>query len=129
MGQRYLIDSNTIIDYTSSRIPLEALKQLDIYFNEELNVSIISKIEVLGFNAPENELKLITQFLGLANIFYVDDAIATKTIELRKKKKIKIGDAIIAATAIVLNLTLITRNIADFKNIENLRFLNPYDIG
>jgi len=43
-----------------------------------------------------------------------------------KSKKIKLPDAIIAATAIVNNLVIITRNEKDFKNIENLEYLNPY---
>jgi predicted nucleic acid-binding protein len=40
----------------------------------------------------------------------------------------KLGDAIIAATAIVYNLVLITRNVDDFKFIPNFTLLNPYDM-
>jgi hypothetical protein len=47
---------------------------------------------------------------------------------LRKKKKTKLPDAIIAATALELGLTLITRNIGDFKNIPNLKSINPWDL-
>jgi hypothetical protein len=128
MGQRFLIDSNTIIDYTGSKMPEKALQKLDSYFNEDLNISIISKIEVLGFNAPENELLLVTQFLSFATIFYVDDAIAAQTIELRKIKKMKLGDAIIAATALTHNFTIITRNATDFNNIQNLNVINPFEL-
>jgi len=53
--------------------------------------------------------------------------IVNKTIELRRKHKKKLPDIIIASTAIVHNLTLATRNIADFKNIENLLIWNPWD--
>jgi predicted nucleic acid-binding protein len=49
-------------------------------------------------------------------------------IELRKKNKTKLPDAIIAATALELGLTLITRNIGDFKNIPNLKSINPWDL-
>jgi len=40
----------------------------------------------------------------------------------------KLGDAIIAATAIADNLILITRNVDDFKFIPNLKVLNPYEV-
>ncbi|MFY8003432.1 MAG: PIN domain-containing protein [Chitinophagaceae bacterium] len=48
------------------------------------------------------------------------------TAELRKNFKIKLPDAIIAATAIVNELTLITRNTNDFKHINILRTINPW---
>ncbi|MCF8232854.1 MAG: hypothetical protein K9J27_11755 [Bacteroidales bacterium] len=43
------------------------------------------------------------------------------------KHKIKLPDAIIAATSLVYDLTLITRNSTDFKNIDELRLINPWD--
>lgn len=43
-------------------------------------------------------------------------------------KRIDLSDAIIAATALVYDLTLITRNINDFTKISNLRVINPYDL-
>lgn len=57
----------------------------------------------------------------------LDDAITERAIALRRKyKKLKLGNAIIAATAIEHNLTLITHNIADFKNIAGLNIRNSY---
>jgi predicted nucleic acid-binding protein len=49
-----------------------------------------------------------------------------QTIAIRKSNKTKLPDAIIAATALVNELTLITRNTADFKNITGLNLLDPY---
>lgn len=48
------------------------------------------------------------------------------TIAIREIYKIKLPDAIITATALVYNLTLITRNISDFQNIESLKIINPH---
>jgi predicted nucleic acid-binding protein len=53
--------------------------------------------------------------------------VTAKTIHLRRTyKKLKLGDAIIAATALVHGFTLVTRNTKDFKNIEGLEVLDPY---
>jgi predicted nucleic acid-binding protein len=51
-----------------------------------------------------------------------------KTAEIRKAHKVKLPDAIIAATAVEFDLTLLTRNTNDFKNIEALKLANPFEI-
>jgi predicted nucleic acid-binding protein len=57
----------------------------------------------------------------------LNDKVVNKTIELRRKHKKKLPDTIIATTAIVHGLTLATRNVTDFKSIENLPILNPWN--
>lgn len=115
-----LVDSNVIIDYVSNRIPEKSAKQLDNYFNSNFSVSIISKIEVLGFNTQKYELEQLESFIQLSSIEYIDEAVADKTIELRRMKRIKLPDAIIAATALVKNCILLSHNTTDFKKIEGL---------
>lgn len=50
-------------------------------------------------------------------------------MKLRKNKKNKTPDAIIAATALAHNFTIITNNEKDFKNIEGLKVINPHKIA
>ncbi len=126
MGMNMLVDSNVIIDYVSNRIPEKSAKQLDNYFNSNFSVSIISKIEVLGFNTQKYELEQLESFIQLSSIEYIDEAVADKTIEIRRKKRIKLPDAIIAATALVKNCMLLSHNTIDFKKIEGLQVLDPY---
>jgi predicted nucleic acid-binding protein len=128
MEQQYLVDSNAIIDYVGNKMPDKSLLTLDGYLNNNFSLSIITKIEVLGFNDSSDELKQLANFIALANIVYVNDSIANKTIELRKNFKIKLPDAIIAATALVYNFVLISRNITDFKNIVGLKCINPWEL-
>lgn len=79
----------------------------------------------MGFsNVPAQ----IIQFTENAFVIALNDVIATETINLRKKHKIKLPDAVIAATAIVLNLTSVTSNVDDFKNIDGLNILNPQTV-
>lgn len=49
------------------------------------------------------------------------------TVKIRRNHKIKLPDAIIAATAITKGMTLITRNAKDFTPITNLHVINPFE--
>jgi predicted nucleic acid-binding protein len=129
MGEiRYLTDTNTVIDYLARRIPAKGMDFMNNVVNLIPNISIITKIEVLGFNtAPEHSL-LLADFMNDASVLDLTSDVADLTIRVRRAHKIKLPDAIIAATAIAHGMKLITRNISDFKNIEGLEILNPYDL-
>ena len=88
-------------------------------------ISIITIIELLGFAQIPPQILLFTDNV---DILWLDEDIVTQTIELRKKYRFKLPDAIIAATALVHRLTLVTRNISDFKNIEGLKVENHWEI-
>jgi len=129
MGQRYLIDSNVLIDYTAERLPQKGSDFVEHIFNTEFLISVVVKIEVLGFADVPTKMKGMEEFLNTATVLPLDDAITLQTIALRRlHKKLKLGDAIIAATALVYDLTLITRNTNDFKNIQGLTVIDPHSI-
>ncbi|MCU0470674.1 MAG: type II toxin-antitoxin system VapC family toxin [Arcicella sp.] len=125
MGKRYLIDTNVIIDFSENRLPLNAKLFVAEAIDNEPNISIINKIELLGFSLITSE---IIEFTDSATIINLTEDIANQTIALRKERKIKLPDAIIAATALINSLTLISRNTKDFEGIEGLEFINPYDL-
>ena len=84
-------------------------------------------MEILGHRfGDKGEEKFIQELLELFKTLYIDREIADKVIEIRKKGRIKLPDAIIAATAISNELFLITRNIDDFKKIE-VSISNPFE--
>ena len=56
----------------------------------------------------------------------LDDAVIERAISLRQIRKMGAMDAIIAATALEYDLTLVTRNVDDFKHVENLKLVNPF---
>jgi len=126
MGEQYLIDSNAIIDYLDGKLPVTGMLFMNEVVNAIPNVSIIAKIEVLGYNQPEDKHTLVSEFIDSSVVFDLNDDIVTTTIALRKITKIKVPNAIIAGTPLAYNLTLITRNTADFVHIPNLKFCNPY---
>ena len=57
--------------------------------------------------------------------FPIDNAVLSKAIELRKTYKMKLGDSIIAATALLANIEIYTRNLDDFIKIPDLVVVNP----
>lgn len=46
---------------------------------------------------------------------------------IRKSAKVKLAEAIIAATYIVHDFTLLTRNVVDFNQIKGLKIENPFE--
>jgi predicted nucleic acid-binding protein len=60
-------------------------------------------------------------------VIELEQPIKLKTADIRKNHKIKLPDAIIASTALVYDFILITRNTKDFKDIEGLELINPFD--
>jgi hypothetical protein len=129
MGQGYLLDANVVIDYTANLLPDKGKQKITSIIDNEFNISVVVKIEVLGYNGLPDKMKQLEAFLDLAVIFPLDDEAIAKTINLRRTyKKLKLGDAIIAATALVYNFALVSRNTKDFKNIEGLDIINPYEL-
>jgi hypothetical protein len=84
-------------------------------------------MEVLGFKFRSNEEEdFVKELIELFEVQFIDQNVAEKVIEIRKQNRIKLPDAIIAATAAVDNFCLVTRNIEDFQNID-IKILNPFD--
>jgi len=124
-----LLDSNTVIDYIAGSYSEKVAQWLTQRIDEEINVSVITKIEVLSFDPDKNDnYPILVDFFAASRIFELTDDVVNQTIQIRQKQKIKIPDAIIASTALVEGLILVSRNTKDFKNIADLAVINPYDI-
>ncbi len=104
------------------------MEMMNTIIDNTPNISIITKIEVLRFNASADVYKILEDFISESAIFDLNDLVVDNTISICKSHRIKLPDAIIAATALVNNFTLITRNVVDFKTINRLKLFNPWDI-
>jgi len=122
----YLLDTNILIYHLNRSIPVQSIEKIRQILKNHFNISIISKMELLGFrrHSPQS-YKKSESFLENAAIIGLDDEIVDTVIQLRRNKGIKLPDAIIAATARVNHWTLVTRNENDFSGIE-LTILNPF---
>ncbi len=129
MEQGYLIDSNVIIAYLDNNIPTLGMQFLNIIIDDSPTVSVINKIEVLRFNSINEESYLtLVEFINECVVLQLNEKVIDLTISICKTNRIKLPDAIIAATALTNNLILLTRNTTDFKYINNLKILNPWEI-
>lgn len=129
MGTGYLIDTNVIIGYLDGKIANNGMLFMHPIIDKTPNISVINKIEILRFNSPDNDYKILLDFVNSSNVFSLTEDIVERTIAICRVNKIKLPDAIIAATAIAHHFILITRNTSDFKKIADLKFLNPWDIS
>lgn len=125
----YLLDTNAVINYLDASLPIAGMQLLNTVVDDEPIISVVTKIETLGFNFKVvEEEAIIETFINGSTILDLNNDIVNKTIAIRKSKKIKLPDAIIAATALVYGLVLISRNTSDFKNIEGLQLIDPYSL-
>jgi predicted nucleic acid-binding protein len=126
MGKKYLIDTNTVIDLLSNRLSEKATDWLEqLIDNQEHCLSIINKIELLSYEGASEEMRILEAFIVNSELIAITDSIVDTTIIKRRTKKVKLPDALIAATVQVYNLTIITRNTKDFVGLE---CINPYEL-
>lgn len=126
---RYLWDTNTTIYYLQQQFPPRAEKVVDGLLKESIPcISAITEIELLCWKtATQKDLDVLSNFIKDVLVIELEQAIKYKTAEIRKAVRIKLPDAIIAATALVQNLTLVTRNAKDFNHSSALPTINPWE--
>ena len=125
---QYLINSNAVIDYLGSKLPASGMDFMNVVIDAIPNVSGVTKIEVLGFNTSDQHFQLLTNFINDSVVLDLSNNVVDTSIDIRKKHKTKLPDAIIAATALTHKLTLITANDKDFLNIQGLHVVNPHKL-
>jgi predicted nucleic acid-binding protein len=127
MDMKYLFDSNILIYHLNGHLNQRAGDLITEALTGVGAYSIISKIELLGFNQSANEESKARLLLSRLQEFPLTEIIVEQTIQIRKVRKIKLPDAVIAATAIVHQLPIVTRNTSDFSSIVGLNCINPFD--
>lgn len=91
-------------------------------------VSAVSYVEVLGYHQlDDQERQYLEEFFRLARVLPLSQAL-DHAVALRQQRRMSLGDALVAGTALVHELTLVTRNVEDFQWIQGLPLLNPFDI-
>lgn len=119
-----LLDSNIIIYAAQPEYP-----QLREFIAEQSPaVSALSYVEVLGYHRlTERERRDFEEFFRVAQVLPISQPVLELAVRLRQQRRMTLGDAIIAGTALVYALTLVTRNTEDFQWVTELSLLNPID--
>jgi hypothetical protein len=120
-----LVDSNILI-YAAQ--PVHAyLRRL--IAEQSPAVSAVSYVEVLGYHQlDDQERQYLEEFFRLARVLPLSPAVLDQAVTLRRQRRMSLGDALVAGTALVHGLTLVTRNMEDFQWIQGLSLLNPVDV-
>lgn len=126
--EQYLIDNNVVSNYFSELFSEKGMRFVADVIDQIPNISVITEIEALSWINPDKSKEAIMQeFIQDADILGLSPDVVQECVRIRRSKKIKIPDAIIAATAIVHNLTLITSD-SDFNNIQGLQIIDPHSL-
>lgn len=117
-----VLDSNILIySYADTYSYLRPL-----LLESDVCVSEITRLEVLGFHGldAKEETYLTEVFLEIQTV-EISRALMDEAVRLRKVYKMKFGDSIVAATAMLNGSEIYTRNVADFEKIPGLKIVNP----
>lgn len=128
-GMQYLFDSNILIYHLNGSLNNRGSELLEEGLSGNGACSIISKIELLGFQQPEVAETQARELLADLLEISLSSEIAEQTVQIRKARKVKLPDAIIAATALTNGLTLVTRNSGDFSQVNGLLLINPFEVS
>ena len=120
-----VFDSNILIYHLNDALPPNVLNHVETWIADGAAISVITRIEVLGYPQTTNQLQQATHLLAYFAEIPLHESIAQQTT-LRQQYRIRLPDALIAATALDLGFSLITRNTQDFQAIDGLSLLNPF---
>ncbi len=128
MGTHFLADSNVLIDLMLGRLPAVSASWLErLLATRQVAISVVSRIELLTKTEPAAEYVLMQALVSELSVLALDEPVILQTIRLRQQHRIKLPDAIIAASALVHGLLLLSRNTNDFQAVAGLRLLNPHE--
>jgi predicted nucleic acid-binding protein len=117
-GNKFLLDTNTVLYLLGGKLNSNSLPEGKLF------ISVINELELLSYPAISKveEIK-IKKFIDDIDVLDIDEAIKIETIRLRKKHNLKLPDAIICATALSQNSSLITfdESLNKIKKLKTLK--------
>ncbi|TAF74536.1 MAG: type II toxin-antitoxin system VapC family toxin [Bacteroidetes bacterium] len=123
-GKRLLLDTNIVIYLAKKELELSKFASKD----DVLYISSITYMECLGYIfLNKKEELIVTKLCDSLKRIQITEDVVKQTILIRKKHKIKLPDAIIAASALSQKLILTSHNLKDFMKIENLKIIDPFN--
>jgi predicted nucleic acid-binding protein len=121
-----MLDSNIVI--CAARPEYPGLRRLIAARSPA--VSAVTVVEVLGYHkltAPERTH--FEAFFAAAEVLPLSDVVVARAVTLRQARKMSLGDALVAATALVFGRELLTHNVKDFAEVPGLAVVDPLANG
>ena len=115
-GDRWLIDTNIVLYLLNGDTHLA-----DMLTDKELTLSNISRMELLSFpDITKGELAKVEVFLEAWPVVEINSLIEEHAIAIRRRHRLKLPDSIIAATAMHLDIPLVTGDASMLKLLDEL---------
>jgi len=125
--RRILLDSDILIDYLRGK---KEGRRFILYVleNAKCFITSINIAEIYSGKELEDPNKefIVSNFLNNFTLLTLDKEVSKLAGIIRRKYNLPLADSFIAATALIYDLVLITRNIKHFSKIEGLKLLLPY---
>ncbi len=135
MGRKHvndliIVDTDILIDAGRGiQEAVDFLKQTQSGNTHILAISVVTQLELMVGCRNKSELRKLDKFLKLFQVIKLNEAISEKAVELLRLYRLShgllIADSLIAATALTLNSSFISKNQRDYKFISGLNLL-PY---
>ncbi len=121
-----MLDSNLIIYAARPEYP--GLRRLIAARSPA--VSAVSVVEVLGYHKLSAvERAHFEAFFAAAEVLPLSVAVVARAVSVRQEHRMSLGDALVAATALVFGRELLTHNIKDFAGVPGLAVSDPLADG
>jgi len=119
-----ILDSNIVIYAFQPKYRESSLERF--LLQGEFSVSNVTRLEVMGYwRNSDAEFKQFELFFEVTHVIPISSEVIDYAIQLRRRRSMGLADAIIAATALIHQLPLITHNIRDFQWISDLELIDP----
>ena len=78
--QQYLVENNTVIDYPGNKLPSLGMTYMNDIIDVVPNLSVITKIELLAFNAPDEHYKTLSNFISDSTVLDLTNNVVEASI-------------------------------------------------
>ena len=121
---KILVDTSVLIDYLRTAKSSSETKLSQIYQRADgLVFSLISVGEIFSGTSVPEKIEDIRKLFKLGEMIGLNYALMVRAGEIRRTTKISLLDAIIASSALTLDLPVATLNVKDFSKVKGLKLL------